>query len=51
MGSKRVTTSASPPTIPIKTKRGQMYVAKLQDMWKKFEATGIVLVAIVDLNW
>ena len=51
VGTKKITVSTSSTTVPEKVKPEEIYWSKPQELWKKLEASNIVPLATVDLNW
>ena len=49
-GPQTIMISTLPTSILGDSRPGQLHVAKPKEMWNKLKATGIIAVAIVDLN-
>ena len=51
IGTKKITVSTSSTTVPEKVRPEEIYWSEPQELWKKLEASNIVPLATVDLNW
>ena len=51
VGTKKITVSTSSTTVPEKVRPEEIYWSEPQELWKKLEASNIVPLATVDLNW